>query len=69
MYDLSQPNEKPGQCCKCRGTGVYQWGGSINGVPRFSGPCFSCKGSGHQTQKQIKTNHGYNWHKVRRMAW
>ena len=26
MYDLSQPNDKPGTCIKCKGTGVYGWG-------------------------------------------
>ena len=33
-------------CYRCGGTGVYQWGGSINGVARHSGPCFRCVGGG-----------------------
>lgn len=68
MYDLSQPNAKPGQCCKCRGTGVYSWGTVTNGTPAHSGPCFSCRGTGRQDVKQIKRNETYNRHKVRAIA-
>lgn len=31
MYDMSQPNAKPGTCGKCKGSGVYQWGACVNG--------------------------------------
>lgn len=68
MYDFSQPNSKPGKCCKCSGSGVYNWGGTINGVPRFTGPCFSCKGTGQQSKKQIRTNNAYNYFKLRRIS-
>lgn len=67
MYDLSEPAEKPGQCLKCRGSGVYSWGGTVNGKPVHSGTCFSCKGTGHQTGKQIARNHAYNRHKIANM--
>ena len=66
MYDLAQPNEKPGPCQKCRGTGTYEWGGTHNGKPRNSGPCFSCQGTGKQSAAQIKRNETYNRHKI---AW
>jgi len=33
MYDLSQPNAKPGTCIKCKGSGSYGWGACINGNP------------------------------------
>lgn len=64
MYDLSQPAEAPGKCPKCRGTGVYSWGGTVNGKPVRSGPCHSCSGSGQQDATQIKRNHAYNRFKI-----
>jgi len=67
MYDLSQPNAKPGRCCKCRGTGTYSWGGTHNGKPVKQGTCFSCRGTGKQSAKQIAVNHCYNKHKIVRM--
>lgn len=65
MYDLSVPNDKPGLCAKCRGTGVYTWGGTENGKPRFSGQCHSCQGSGAQNSNDIRRNHAYNRHKIK----
>jgi DnaJ-class molecular chaperone len=64
MYDLSQPNEKPGKCCKCRGTGTYSWGAVVNGKQAKTGECYSCRGTGEQSIKQIRTNHAYNRHKI-----
>jgi DnaJ-class molecular chaperone len=68
MYDFSQPNSKPGQCIKCKGTGTYQWGASVNGKMTHSGSCHSCGGTGKQTQKDIKRNHAYNRHKLSEMS-
>jgi hypothetical protein len=68
MYDLSQPNDKPGQCCKCRGSGIYSWGAVVNGVSTKSGQCFSCRGTGRQSTKQIYRNHTYNRHKVAQLV-
>lgn len=65
MYDLSQPNDKPGVCIKCKGKGVYEWGTFINGKASKSGTCFSCRGTGRQDFTQIKRNETYNRHKVR----
>jgi excinuclease UvrABC ATPase subunit len=64
MYDLSQPNDKPGACIKCRGTGVYSWGANVNGKSAHSGPCYSCRGTGKQSDQQIRRNHTYNKHKI-----
>jgi hypothetical protein len=64
MYDLSQPNDAPGTCCKCKGTGIYGWGAVVNGVPSKSGTCFSCRGRGKQSTRQIRRNHTYNRFKV-----
>ena len=64
MYDLSQPNAKPGKCCKCNGSGVYRWGASVNGKMEKEGQCFSCQGSGKQSSTDIKRNEAYNRHKI-----
>lgn len=64
MYDLSQPNDIPGSCCKCQGTGRYRWGenGSKSGI------CFSCQGTGKQTQSDIRRNQIYNKFKIAEIA-
>ena len=41
MYDLSQPNAKPGQCVKCKGTGAYHWGPVVNGKPSKGGTIYT----------------------------
>lgn len=64
MYDLSQPNSKPGQCIKCKGSGVYGWGACVNGKMANSGTCFSCRGTGKQSTTQIKRNRTYNRYKI-----
>lgn len=64
MYDLSIPNDKPGQCAKCQGSGVYSWGTIENGKASKSGPCFSCRGTGKQSAKQIRRNRTYNRYKI-----
>jgi DnaJ-class molecular chaperone len=68
MYDLSQPNNQPGQCVKCKGTGAYRWGPIVNGKASHGGTCFSCGGTGKQTKKDIKRNHTYNRFKIARIA-
>lgn len=64
MYDLAVPNDLPGKCAKCGGSGRYVWGGSVNGVPRFSGQCHSCRGTGQQSARDIRRNETYNRHKI-----
>lgn len=64
MYDLAMPNEKPGQCGKCKGTGEYRWGAIVNGKATHSGPCHSCRGTGKQDAKQIARNNAYNRYKI-----
>lgn len=68
MYDLSQPNTEPGLCAKCKGTGTYSWGASVNGRSSKSGTCFSCAGTGKQTTRDIKRNRTYNKYKVARIV-
>jgi DnaJ-class molecular chaperone len=64
MYDLAVENVKPGPCEKCKGSGVYAWGASINGKMQFSGSCHSCRGTGQQSNRQIMINRTYNRHKI-----
>lgn len=66
--DFSVPNEKPGQCAKCRGSGVYRWGAVTNGKAANSGRCNACKGTGAQTRADIARNHAFNRHQMRRIA-
>lgn len=68
MYDLAYPAEAPGTCPKCRGTGTYNWGGTVNGKPVHTGQCFSCRGTGKQDKTQIKRNHTYNRYKIAQIA-
>ena len=64
MFDLAMPNDKPGQCVKCKGTGRYEWGASVNGKMTHGGKCYSCRGTGKQDRRQISRNHAYNRHKI-----
>lgn|GEM_PF-1832817 len=68
MYDLAHENEAPGQCGKCRGTGVYSWGACVNGKMEKSGRCNSCGGTGRQTMRDMMRNRTYNMHKIARMC-
>ena len=70
MYDLSVPNDKPGKCAKCSGTGVYRWAGAVvKGVWRGrEGPCHSCHGTGRQSARDIRRNAAYNRHKLSTMG-
>jgi DnaJ-class molecular chaperone len=63
-YDFAVPNEKPGPCAKCRGTGEYRWGAIVNGKATNVGICWSCKGTGQQTVRDIRRNETYNRHKI-----
>jgi len=64
MTDLAVPNRLPGCCEKCRGSGVYRWGPTINGKSARSGPCHSCRGTGQQAQADIRRNVRYNRFKI-----
>lgn len=33
------------KCDRCGGTGVYTWGGTINGRPMYAGTCYKCGGA------------------------
>tara|TARA_Y100000588_G_scaffold104422_1_gene113879 strand:- start:1194 stop:1652 length:459 start_codon:yes stop_codon:yes gene_type:complete len=64
MYEFSQPNDQPGTCGKCGGTGNWHGGPFVNGRATRTGRCHSCRGKGHQTQRDIDRNHYYNERKA-----
>lgn len=66
MTDFAVPNEKPGRCAKCGGSGIYYFGGAVvNGVFKGkSGPCHSCGGTGEQSRSDIARNNAYNRFKL-----
>jgi DnaJ-class molecular chaperone len=65
MSDFAMPNEKPGKCCKCSGTGEYRWQVTVQGKPAVkAATCYSCGGTGEQTRSDIARNNAYNRHKL-----
>ncbi len=64
MYDFAMPAERPGICPKCNGSGQYRWGAVVNGQPKHSGQCHSCRGTGKQSRADIERNRAYNRHKL-----
>ena len=38
-------------CWKCGGSGIYQWGMSLNGCMQYSGVCYACGGTGVIVEK------------------
>lgn len=52
------------KCERCRGTGVYGWGASVNGKMEHSGPCFRCEGKGFQTAEDVRRNDYYDNHRT-----
>ena len=53
------------KCTRCA-CGTYYWGGTVNGIPRFSGECFRCDGKGYQTMSDFRRNRGYDKHAISR---
>jgi hypothetical protein len=51
------------KCDVCKGSGVYRWGASINGVMQHSGPCFRCESKGYQGQADYVRNRIYDNHR------
>jgi DnaJ-class molecular chaperone len=68
MYDFAYENAAPGTCGKCKGTGEYRWGASLNGKSMNAGKCYSCRGTGVQDKPQIICNRVYNRYKIARVG-
>lgn len=46
--------------CECGGTGVWAWGGSMNGKPVHAGEHFRCQGKGWQSRADVVRNSNYD---------
>lgn len=53
------------KCDRCSGSGVYVWGGTVNGKPVREGECFRCHGKGHQDATDRKRNQNYDRYGIR----
>lgn len=58
-------NDRLTHCEKCNGSGVYAWGGTVNGKPVHEGECFRCGGKGKQDAADRKRNHNYDRYGIR----
>ena len=47
-------------CERCKGTGTYYWGASINGRMTHSGPCARCGGDGRMTFDDMRRCRAYD---------
>ncbi len=47
------------QPCRCGGTGVWSWGGTVNGEPVKTGVDFHCQGKGYQNRSDVIRNITY----------
>lgn len=54
--------------CDCGGSGIYYWGGSVNGRPARSGTHFACAGKGYQDRSDTIRNSTY-WNKYARISY
>jgi hypothetical protein len=52
-------------CERCHATGIYTWGGTVNGRPVHSGTCHHCGGSGMQDLDDMFRNRAYVLHSIR----
>lgn len=55
------------KCDRCRGTGIYSWGASINGRMQHSGTCYHCQGKGWQSEEDKRRCAAY-WNYAIRSA-
>ena len=54
------------RCDRCHGSGVYNWGGTVNGKPVHTGTCYQCGGVGRQGQDDYKRNYGHILYSISR---
>lgn len=55
-------------CDRCRRTGDYCWGGTINGRPVHKATCYHCGGAGRQTIDDVHRNRVHLFHYIRAAA-
>lgn len=51
-------------CDRCQGTGIYAWGGTVNGKSVHTGDCYRCEGHGTQGQDDYRRNYGHTLHMI-----
>lgn len=54
------------KCKRCKGSGTYHWGASINGKMSHSAPCARCGGKGHMTFDDMRRGRAYDRHAIAR---
>jgi hypothetical protein len=54
------------KCERCKGSGTYYWGASINGRMTNSGPCARCGGDGKMTFDDMRRGRAYDNHSIQR---
>jgi hypothetical protein len=54
------------KCKRCRGTGTYWWGGTINGSPVYSAECARCAGKGVLTFADMRRGRAYDKYAIAR---
>jgi hypothetical protein len=47
-------------CERCKGSGTYYWGASINGKMSHSAPCARCGGNGRMTFDDMRRGRAYD---------
>jgi len=53
-------------CARCKGSGIYYWGASINGHMTNSGPCARCGGNGRMTFDDMRRGKAYDNYAIQR---
>ncbi len=53
-------------CERCKGTGTYSWGASVNGKMTNSGPCARCGGDGRMTFDDMRRGKAYDNYVINR---
>ena len=53
-------------CERCKGSGTYSWGASINGKMTHSAPCARCAGKGYMTFDDMRRGRAYDNHAIAR---
>ena len=54
------------KCDRCKGSGTYYWGASINGRMTHSASCARCGGKGHMDFDDMRRGRAYDNHSIAR---
>ncbi len=56
------------KCTRCKGSGTYYWGVSVNGKMSHSAPCARCGGNGQMTFDDMRRGRAYDGYAIARAA-